>query len=169
LDLVQSIRSRANSSMARLEEDIVYSSDSRSRSGSEGVHSSHENYTFGVRSPIGQRSTSHLSQGSVSRLRGASSNPSIATPSISAPSEATSRFTARLASREREVGRLDIPTRPYEVQSDDSRADISTAAQSFITAPATLASVSGSSEPVSRSWQEASHMVDRPGTEWRPA
>ena len=170
LDLVQSIRSRANSSMARLEEDIVYSSDSRSRSGSEGLHSSNENYTFGVRSPIGQRSTSHLSQGSVSRLRGASSSPSIAAPSISAPSEATtSRLTARPNSREREVGKLDIPTPLYGVQSDDSRADISTAAQSFITVPATLASVSGSSEPVPTSWQDVSHMVDRPGTEWRPA
>lgn len=168
LDLVQSIRSRANSSMARLEEDMAFSSDSRSRSGSEGVHSSIENYTFGVRSPIGQLSASRLSSGT--RLRGTSSNPSIAAPSISAPSEATtSHFTARPTSREREVGRLDIPTRPYGIQSDDSRADISTAAESFITAPATLASASGSSEPVPASWQETSHMVDRPGTEWRPA
>lgn len=170
LDLVQSMRSRANSSMARLEEDAAYSSDSRSRSGSDGIHSSNENYTFGVRSPIGQLSASRLSQGSGSRLRGTSSNPSFVAPSVSTPSETTTaRFTVHPTSREREVGRLDIPTRPYRVQSDDSRADISTAAQSFITAPATLASASGSSEPVPASWQEASHMVDRPGTEWRPA
>ncbi|KAG1838230.1 hypothetical protein C8R48DRAFT_782462 [Suillus tomentosus] len=161
LDLVQSIRSRANSSMARLEEDTTYSSDSRSRSGSEGVHSSNENYTFGVRPPMAQRSGS--------RLRETSSNPSIYTPSISAPSEATtSRLTARPTSREREVERLDIPGRPYGGQSDDSRPDISTAAQSFITAAATLEGTSASSEPPA-SWQEVSHMVDRPGTEWRPA
>ncbi|KAG1824927.1 uncharacterized protein BJ212DRAFT_1476216 [Suillus subaureus] len=161
LDLVQSMRSRANSSMARLEEDMAFSSDSRSRSGSEGVHSSNENYTFGVKPPVGQSSGS--------RLREASSNPSIYTPSISAPSEATtSHLTARPTSREREVERLDIPRRPYGGQSDDSRPDISTAAQSFITAPATMGGTSVSSEPPA-SWQEVLHMVDRPGTEWRPA
>ncbi|KAG0692175.1 hypothetical protein DFH29DRAFT_1009200 [Suillus ampliporus] len=162
LDLVQSMRSRANSSMARLEEDMTSSSDSRSRSGSEGMHSSNENYTFGVRPYVGHSSGSHL--------REAPSNPSIFTPSISAPSEATtSRLTARPTSREREVGRLDIPTRPYGMQSDDSRPDISTAAQSFITAPATLAGSSVSGERIPASWQEVSHMVDRPDTEWRPA
>ncbi|KAG1843186.1 hypothetical protein F4604DRAFT_1596954 [Suillus subluteus] len=161
LDLVQSIRSRANSSMARLEEDMAFSSDSRSRSGSEGVHSSNENYTFGVKPPVGQSSGS--------RLREAPSSPSIYTPSISAPSEATtSHLTARPTSREREVEQLDIPGRPYGGQIDDSRPDISTAAQSFITAPATLESTSVYSEPPAN-WQEVSHMVDRPGTEWRPA
>lgn len=161
LDLVQSIRSRTNSSMARLEEDTAFSSDSRSRSGSEGVQSSNENYTFGVKPPVGQRSGS--------RLREVSSNPSISTPSISAASEATtSRLTARPTSREREVERIDIPRRPYGGQSADSRPDISTAAQSFITAAATLEGTSASSEPPA-SWQEVSHMVDRPGTEWRPA
>ncbi|KAG1717722.1 uncharacterized protein EDB91DRAFT_1189462, partial [Suillus paluster] len=124
LDLVQTMRSRANSSMARLEEDMVSSSDSRSRSGSEGVHSSNENYTFGVRP--------HVGQSSGSRLREAPSNPSFFAPSISAPSEATtSHLTARPTSCE----------------------------------PGS--SVSG--EPVPASWQEASHMFDRPGTEWRPA
>ncbi|KAG1729358.1 uncharacterized protein EDB91DRAFT_1060049 [Suillus paluster] len=162
LDLVQTMRSRANSSMARLEEDMVSSSDSRSRSGSEGVHSSNENYTFGVRP--------HVGQSSGSRLREAPSNPSFFAPSISAPSEATtSHLTARPTSCERGLRRLDIPTRPYGMQSDDSRPDISTAAQSFITAPATLAGSSVSGEPVPASWQEASHMFDRPGTEWRPA
>ncbi|KAG2358051.1 hypothetical protein BDR07DRAFT_1338138 [Suillus spraguei] len=161
LDLVQSIRSRTNSSMARLEEDTAFSSDSRSRSGSEGIQSSNENYTFGVKPPVGQRSGS--------RLREVSSNPSISTPSISAASEATtSRLTARPTSREREVERIDIPRRPYGGQSADSRPDISTAAQSFITAAATLEGTSASSEPPA-SWQEVSHMVDRPGTEWRPA
>jgi hypothetical protein len=161
LDLVQSMRSRANSSMARLEEDMAYSSDSRSRSGSEGVHSRNENYTFGVKPLVGQSSRS--------RLREAPSNPSIFTPSISAPSEATtSRLTARPTSREQGVERLDIPSRPYGGQSDNSRPDISTAAQSFITAAATLEGTSASSEPPA-SWQEVSHMVDRPGTEWRPA
>lgn len=161
LDLVQSMRSRANSSMARLEEDMAYSTDSRSRSGSEGVHSSNENYTFGVKPLVGQSSRS--------RLREATSNPSIFAPSISAPSEATtSRLTARPTSREREVEQLDIPGRPYGGQSDNSRPDISTAAQSFITAAATLEGTSASSEPPA-SWQEVSHMVDRPGTEWRPA
>lgn len=161
LDLVQSMRSRANSSMARLEEDMAFSSDSRSRSGSEGVHSSNENYTFGVKPPVGQSSGS--------RLREAISSPSMYTPSISAPSEATtSHLTARPTSREREVEQLGIPRLPYGGQIDDSRPDISTAAQSFITAAATLEGTSVSSEPPAI-WQEVSHMVDRPGTEWRPA
>jgi hypothetical protein len=62
LDLIQSMRSHANSSMARLEEDMAYSTDSRSRSGSEGVHSSNENYTFGVNPPVRQSSRSQLSE-----------------------------------------------------------------------------------------------------------
>jgi hypothetical protein len=60
LDLVQSICSRANLYMTRLEEDMAFSSDSRSRSGSEGVHNSNENYTFGVKLPVWQSSGSRL-------------------------------------------------------------------------------------------------------------
>ncbi|KIJ62393.1 hypothetical protein HYDPIDRAFT_94511 [Hydnomerulius pinastri MD-312] len=157
LDLVQSMRTRANSSMARLEEDMVYTSDSRSRSGSgsDVAHSSNENYTFGqpMRPPMRQTSSP--------RLRQTASNVS-----ISAPSEATtSRLTARPDSRERQAERLGVV---IPSGGDVSRPDISTAAQSFITAPATLAGNSDStSEQVPASWAE--HMVDRPGSEWRPA
>lgn len=161
VDLVQSIRSRANSSMARLEEDMVSTSDSgsRSRSGSAShASSSHENYTFGqpMLSPMRQTS----SQG----LRTAASNVS-----ISAPSEATtSRLTAReeSQSRERETERAGIAI--PSPRNDASQPDISTAAQSFITAPATITGTSESGVPVSSSWADATHMVDRPDTTWRP-
>ncbi|KAH7886484.1 hypothetical protein F5I97DRAFT_1807277 [Phlebopus sp. FC_14] len=156
VDLVQSMRSRANSSMARLEEDMVYSSDSRSHSGSasDGNQSSRENYTFGqpMRLPMTRTSAPRLRETSSAR-------------SLAAPSEATtSRLTARADSQERRTERLGVVIPP---RSDDSRPDISTAAQSFITAPATLAGNSDTTEHTT--WADASHMVDRPGAEWRPA
>ncbi|KIK95395.1 hypothetical protein PAXRUDRAFT_778287 [Paxillus rubicundulus Ve08.2h10] len=155
LELVQSMRTRANSSMARLEEDIVYSSDSRSGSGSASP-SVNENYTFGqpMRPPMRQMSSPRLRQ-----------TPS--SISISAPSEATtSRLTARPETREPDNERLGIDIPP---RSDDSQPDISTAAQSFITAPTTIAGTSDSSDPVPASWSETAPMVDRPHIEWRPA
>ena len=149
VELVQSIRSRTNS-MARLEEDPGQVSDSRSQSGgsaspSEGAN---ENYTFGhpIRVPMGRRTSSST------RLRPASSAPSISAPSVAT----TSAFTARAGSPER--AGIPIPPGPGS-DVDGSRPDISTAAQSFITAPATLAGTSDSSEQP-QSWGE--HMVDRP-------
>ncbi|KAL4072105.1 hypothetical protein J3A83DRAFT_4092951 [Scleroderma citrinum] len=146
VELVQSIRSRT-SSMARLEDD-AHVSDSRSHSGSasDGVQGANE-YTFGqpIRIPMGRRTSS-------TRLRPASSSPSISTPSIAT----TSAFTARPGSSEQDTDRLGIPILP---RSDESRPDISTAAQSFITAPTTLAGTSDSGEQP-HSWAE--HMVDRP-------
>jgi len=165
IELVQSsIRSRTNS-MARLEEDHdpghVSSSDSRSQSAgsasaSEGAN---ENYTFGhpIRVPMGrqQRRTSGTRV-----LRPASSAPSISAPSVAT----TSAFTARPGSPEHELeleseSELQRPGIPIPIGSHGSRPDISTAAQSFITAPATLAGTSDSSEQP-QSWAE--HMVDRP-------
>ncbi|KAG6331113.1 hypothetical protein ID866_7976 [Astraeus odoratus] len=147
IDVVQSIRSRTNS-MARLEEDPGHTSDSRSHSGSasEGVQSANENYTFGqpIRVPMGRRTSS-------TRLRPAASSPSISTPSI-----ATTAFTARPESRECDTERRGVP---IPLGSDESRPDISTAAQSFITAPATLA---GTSDTTERAPSWAEHMVDRP-------
>ena len=159
VELVQSMRTRANSSRARLEEDAVYTSDSRSRSGSAShASSSHENYTFGqpMLSPMRRASSQGLA-------------PTASNVSVSAQSEATtSRFTARqeLSPSEREAERTGIAISP---RNAESRPDISTAAQSFITAPATLAGTSDSSEPGPSSWADASHMIDRPDTQWRPA
>jgi hypothetical protein len=160
VELVQSMRTRANSSRARLEEDMVYSSDSRSHSGSVShASSSHENYTFGqpMLSPM-RRATSH------------GLLPTVSNVSISAPSEATTpRLPARQESRSREGETERAGIAIPSPGGAESRPDISTAAQSFITAPATIAGTSDSSEPISSSWADASHMVDRPGTEWRPA
>ncbi|KAF9236138.1 hypothetical protein BU15DRAFT_50518 [Melanogaster broomeanus] len=155
LELVQAMRTRANSSITRLEEDMVYSSDSRSHSGSAS-QISNENYTFGqpMRLPTRQVSSP--------RLRTTTSSVS-----ISAPSEATtSRFTARPESQEHDTERLGIPIPP---RPDDTRPDISTAAQSFVTAPATIAGTSDTSDHIPAIWTEAAHMVDRPNTAWRPA
>ncbi|KAH7907435.1 hypothetical protein BJ138DRAFT_1014511 [Hygrophoropsis aurantiaca] len=174
LELVQSMRSRANSSMARLEEDMM-SSDSRSRSGSDAIHSSQENYTFGhPMQPLPPRiPVSPPSEASSDRvLHEVPSTISISAPSISAPSEATtSMFTARPDSQERqpEAGRLGIaiPVRGTMSPGGTSNADISTAAQSFITAPATLAGTSDSGEGVPHHWTDVSHMVERENSEWR--
>ncbi|KAG8215599.1 hypothetical protein J3R82DRAFT_3451 [Butyriboletus roseoflavus] len=160
VELVQLMRTRANSSMARLEEDIVYTSDSRSHSGSPShAGSSQENYTFG------QPMLSPMHPASSQNLCTTASNVS-----VSAPSEATtSRLTARLESRSRERDAERAGIAIPSPRSDESRPDISTAAQSFITAPATITGRSESSEPVPSSWADATHMVDRPGTTWRPA
>ena len=160
VELVQSMRTRANSSRARLEDDMVYTSDSRSHSGSVShASSSHENYTFG--------------QPMLSPMRRASSQgqlPTASNLSISAPSEATtSRLTARQESRSRERQTERAGIAIPSPGGGESRPDISTAAQSFITAPATIAGTSDSSEAVPSSWADASHMVDRPDTDWRPA
>ncbi|KAH7921692.1 hypothetical protein BV22DRAFT_1132073 [Leucogyrophana mollusca] len=174
LDLVQSMRSRANSSMARLEEDMVYSSDARSRSGSDAVHSSQENYTFGhpmrhlaPREGAPTLPTSPASDDSSERVL----HEVPSSISISAPSEATtSRFTARPESQEREpeIGRLGIPIPTRDIPpSESSNPDISTAAQSFITAPATLAGTSDSGEGLPPHWTDVSHMVEREDSEWK--
>ena len=162
VELVQSMRTRANSSRARLEEDNLDTSDSRSRSGSAShASSSHENYTFG--------------QPMLSPMRRASSQgfrPTASTVSVSAPSEATtSRLTARQESRsrEREEGTGQRAGIAIPQRSDESRPDISTAAQSFITAPATIAGTSDSSDPVPSTWVDTSHMVDRPDAQLRLA
>ena len=168
VELVQAIRSRANSSVARLEEDAAYTSDSRSRSGSAShASSSHENYTFGQPMLAPMRRTS--SQG----LRATASNVSVSAPSEATTSHLTARQTlqSRSPSRSREyapeaerVG-VAVPA----ARHDESRQDLSTAAQSFITAPATIAGTSDSGEPVPSIWADTSHMVDRPGSPWRPA
>ncbi|KAI5999094.1 hypothetical protein EDD15DRAFT_2527946 [Pisolithus albus] len=147
-DVVQAIRSRTNS-MVRLEEDPGHISDSRShsgsaRSGSESARSANGEYTFGqpIRLPMHRPLSS-------SRLRPASSTPSIGT---------TSAFTARpgLSPRERSGERTGIP---ILAERDESRPETSTATQSFVTAPTTL---TGTSESTAQapSWPET--MVERP-------
>ncbi|KAI6008835.1 hypothetical protein F5J12DRAFT_905195 [Pisolithus orientalis] len=137
LDVVQAIRSRT-SSMARLEEDPGHISDSRSHSGSAGSGSG------SARSATGEPLSS-------SRLRPASSTPSIAT---------TSAFTARpdAGPREHSGERSGIA---IPAGRGESRPDISTAAQSFVTAPTTLAGTVISDQ--APSWPET--MVDKPQIE----
>ncbi|KAI6144490.1 hypothetical protein BKA82DRAFT_4178517 [Pisolithus tinctorius] len=150
LDVVQAIRSRT-SSMARLEEDPGHISDSRSHSGSAGsgsgsARSATGEYTFGqpIRLPMHRPLSS-------SRLRPASSTPSIAT---------TSAFTARpdAGPREHSGERSGIA---IPAGRSESRPDISTAAQSFVTAPTTLAGTVISDQ--APSWPET--MVDKPQIE----
>ncbi|KAF5368090.1 hypothetical protein D9758_004410 [Tetrapyrgos nigripes] len=218
-------RSRANSSMARLEEDSPYFSDrtgshSRSGSGSDAL----ENYTFGQpipgnplrtqwrnredrvveeepQSPTSSRASGDVPAprqteeqehevpvepivGSAHALRPSQSNLSAGTaPSLFAssagyppslpPSEPT--LHGHDEGREPEPsGGLAIPGSAQREASPptstSSPPDISTAAASFITGPATIegATTDDSGRTVS-SWGDISHMVDRAGGTWRPA
>ena len=160
VELVQSMRTRANSSRARLEEDVVYTSDSHSGSGSAShASSSHENYTFGQPMLLPMRRASS-SQG----LRLTPSNVSVSAPSEATTSRSTTHPESRSREREPERTGLAIPS-----PSVESRPDISTAAQSFITAPATIAGTSDSGDVVPHTWADTSHMVDRPGAHLPPA
>jgi hypothetical protein len=111
LELVQTaIRSRANSSMARLEEDSPYSSDARTHSRS-GSASTNENYTFGhplrlQRPALEQRLEEEPSESSAHspkkqqpsspsqlQLYESHSSLSVGTPSSHPPSEVTSQLS----------------------------------------------------------------------------
>ncbi|KAJ4493554.1 hypothetical protein C8J55DRAFT_554991 [Lentinula edodes] len=194
LELVQgAVRSRANSSMARLEEDSPYYSDrthSRSASGSDGLMSSQENYTFGQPLPFRAHQdqveeegrvyepSSPASQTAGPELHGVHSKQSLAPSSLFAPSERVppslhpsevtmhqelpnepSGFAIPVAQR---------PAGPESMSEQSSPPDISTAAASFVTAPATLGSTdeSGRTPP---SWNNVTDMVDRSDGTWRPA
>ncbi|EGN97609.1 hypothetical protein SERLA73DRAFT_169901 [Serpula lacrymans var. lacrymans S7.3] len=181
LDLVQAIRSRANSSVARLEEEVVYSSDARSHSGSasDGMLSSAENYTFGhpLRTELHEEAAVDEPRVEVpelsSRLHEAPSAASISAPS-ERPSEVTvSRSPERAQSPEHQPERLGIPIPTTGVtggaESGSSHPDISTAAQSFVTAPATIVGTSSSGRTQASWAAEDSHMVDRSESTWNPA
>ncbi|KAJ7472121.1 hypothetical protein FB451DRAFT_314325 [Mycena latifolia] len=193
LELVQgAVRLRANSSMARLEED---SSDGRanthSRSGSgsvSGPSSGGENNTFGhpLRSrwhdapeqPQEETSTPAPAAGSPggspARLQPSQSRTSVfSTPSTQQPSE---RTVSRPPSAERLMAEsAGIPIiragdhdNGYGGSFTSSYPDISTAPQSFVTAPATVeGSTTESSGRTISSWGATSHMVDRSQGTWR--
>ncbi|KAF8057536.1 hypothetical protein FPV67DRAFT_1677321 [Lyophyllum atratum] len=200
LELVQTaIRSRANSSMARLEEDSYYSSDGRthSRSGSGSV-SANENYTFGqpMRMHFPARDEGPLEEEEVAAapepetqtqeptLRHSLSDLSFAgPPQPNAPEETT---TGRTFEAPPEMvfetpapsSPMDIPARsgsaaapagPPSDSATSSPPDISTAAESFVTAPATITGTTESSGRTISSWGDVTHMVDRSDAAWRPA
>lgn len=205
LELVQTaIRSRANSSMARLEEDSYYSDGrTHSRSGSGSV-SANENYTFGqpmrmhlpVREqerveeePVTPESESepqtHLS---LHRSISIISFPGPHQPAYS--SAQTSMQSQRHPSPDLEPvsispeansvnsgpsSAVEIPRSPIHKTGHptdsvtSSLPDISTAPESFVTAPATIEGMTESSGRTISSWGDLSRMVDRPDAAWRPA
>ncbi|KAJ3772517.1 hypothetical protein FB446DRAFT_48638 [Lentinula raphanica] len=196
LELVQgAMRSRANSSMARLEEDSPYHSDrthSRSASGSDGLMSSQENYTFGQRLPFrayqdqvkeetrSPEPLSPTSQATNPQLREMQSQQSLDTPSLFAPSEAAPPSlhpseTTMHQDPHNEPSGLAIPgaQRPNALEptsEQSSPPDISTAAASFVTAPVTVeGSTTDESGRTPSSWGGITHMVDRSDGTWRPA
>ena len=155
IELVQSARIRANSSMARLEEDT--SSPDHSRSGSSV--NGNENHTFGV--PLLPPRESAEEQ--IEEVPAPRPDEEVVEPELR-PS------TSNVPPSQRTVS----PTRYLEVPSGNgngngapsvcSHPGISTAAPSFVTDPATL---EGSTESHARTVSSAhGHMME--GT-WRPA
>ncbi|KAF7304690.1 OPT oligopeptide transporter [Mycena kentingensis (nom. inval.)] len=191
------MRIRANSSMARLEEDSgsehgrsrsgsVANTHSRSGSGSDGLMSSGaENNTFGhpiraqtgvahlAPSPVPEASSEHSDAGShyaeaQERLQPSPSRTSVfSTPSVATQQAPRSEQTI---SRPPSVGQLapeprgvPIPiirtTQDDDVVSSSSYADLSSAPQSFVTAPVTIeGATTDSSGRTVGSW-EGTHMV----------
>ncbi|KAF7309724.1 OPT oligopeptide transporter [Mycena indigotica] len=194
------MRIRANSSMARLEEDMNSepgrsrsgsnaNTHSRSGSGSDGLMSSGENNTFGhplrtqwhdvagvPPSPVPEGSSEHSDNASDmsdhqevehSQLQPAQSRSTV----FSAPSFVTEQPSEGTISRSPSAGRvapepagIPIPiirtglAPPEGGESSSSYPDLSSAPQSFVTAPATIegATTESSGRTVS-SW-DASHM-----------
>jgi hypothetical protein len=131
-------------------------------------------------------------------LHGSRSNVSVGVPSSHHPSEATSMQPSEdtvqrlptpvhqsspeteyhsLAPTETEAIDIPVPIRGRDGDRDDpissvtsTQPDISTAAPSFVTAPATVVGTTESSggRTVS-SWGDITHMVDRADSAWRPA
>ncbi|KAL0581264.1 hypothetical protein V5O48_000747 [Marasmius crinis-equi] len=206
LDLVQNtvMRTRANSSMARLEEDTDRTHSRSGSSSSAMVSSGGENNTFGhpiPRRPQWQQREQRVSEEeepptpgvtetlgipdvvepeappqSPSRaLREVGSDLSGNAPSVQ-PSEPTVHGTeADQAAHEEPAGGMAIPGRgqstggPDVLSAQSSHADISTAAASFVTVPATIATTTDDSGRTVSSWPGVSNMLDRPDTTWRPA
>lgn len=171
LELVQTtLRSRANSSMARLEEDMSYNSDARSRSGS-GTGSSNENHTFG-QPLMAPRESAEDRIEEVSIPRSESPQELHHSPSHAseiAPSERPSQRTMSPHRQEQIAQVAGQPVYNGSAPSQSSHPDISTAAPSFITAPATHEGTSESSDRTVSSYAGISHMVDRSDGTWRPA
>jgi hypothetical protein len=139
-------RARANSSMARLEEDVPYSSDthSHSRSGSDAIASSQENYTFGqpppghplhpLRTQV-QLEPSDESQagGSIPTVTRVASSEVLVSSSTSGPSSGRQSEHTTSAATERE--------KPHEGEEASthtgpgSHPDVSTVVPSVVTDP----------------------------------
>jgi hypothetical protein len=193
VDLAQSARrSRANSSMARLEEDIPYFSDvhSHSRSGSDAL-SSGENYTFGI-PPFGHplhplRAQAHSAGGdtqagegiptvtrteSSSQLQPSPSNLSVTAPSEHHSEQTVTNNTEKAPERPEPVEEPAGRIYPGDVDPSvtSSHPDISTASPSFVTTPPTVEGTTESSSGMQpSSWGGMSRMVEKPGGPWGPA
>lgn len=149
LELV-TMRSRASSSMARLEEDPAYHSDARSGSGSSNENGfSNENYTFGQPLMPPRESAEHQVEVYVSRPDSPSHRShSLSDVSAMASSEGPSQQTVSPTHREQatELAGVPIPGGGRLAPNVGSQPDISSAAPSFVTDPATQASTSESSQ-----------------------
>ncbi|KAJ7641729.1 hypothetical protein FB45DRAFT_361259 [Roridomyces roridus] len=185
VELVQ--RLRANSSMARLEEDTSDRANTHSRSGSasDAMPSSGENHTFGHPLRMEWRDETHSEsevaapapaliapasrEVSPQRLQPSQSRLSVfSAPSTQQPSE---RTVSRPPSTERQMAEAaGIPIIRHDNASEttsESYPDISSAPQSFVTAPATIEG--GTTESSGRtisSWGGTSHMRDPSQGTW---
>lgn len=181
LELVQTVmRSRANSSMARLEEDVYYSdgrTHSRSGSGSDAVQSSGENNTFGhpihpLRSQWQNREErveEVVEPPSPHPLRESHSNLSVSAPSQRPSDRTASPLPQQELETREDSANLLSPRYEPTLSERSSHPDISTAAPSFITAPVTIEGATDDSGRTLSSWGGVSHMVDRSDNAWRPA
>lgn len=160
VELVQNARTRANSSMARLEEDMSSPSHSRSGSNTGSSVNGNENHTFGIPLlPPRESAEERIEEVPISRP--------------DSPVEQQLHHSASNVPSEHPSQRTVSPSRHLEVYSGgsgdfapsvSSHPGISTAAPSFVTDPATL---EGSTESSGRTVSSAhGHMVE--GT-WRPA
>ncbi|KII84855.1 hypothetical protein PLICRDRAFT_57382 [Plicaturopsis crispa FD-325 SS-3] len=183
LELVQTaMRSRANSSMARLEEDMTSytGSHSRSGSGSDGVLSSPENHTFGH--PL-RAQWAREEQEAANRISEERSEEGSRTGSPTQPTQPPPREPSPVASASASVPPsehtashepagipiIQAPAPSEPSGGSSSHPDISTAAASFVTAPVTVEGQTDSSGRTLSSWGGVSHMPEPSGGTWRPA
>ena len=151
LELVQTTaRLRANSSMARLEEDLSYHSDSPSQPSSANG-SGNENHTFGHPMFAPRESA----EGRTREAPGQStSNLSVIAASERHSQRTMSSSQQELVETTGEHGGASL------APSMGSRPDINITAPSFVTEPTTQEGTSGSSERTESTYAEVSHMVD---------
>ncbi|KIY49636.1 hypothetical protein FISHEDRAFT_14679, partial [Fistulina hepatica ATCC 64428] len=179
-------RSRANSSMARLEEDVPYHSDrtdSRSGSSSDARASSNENHTFGHPLPLrtqwqrqDEERVEEVSEPPTPSLLDReeeppeSSRPPTPDVDVAADVDVDSAYSQALdPSRPPTRSGVSVQLAP---SASESGADISTAAQSFVTAPASVEDTNESSAGMRTlsSWGEFERAMDTAGGgSWRPA
>ncbi|KAI8977777.1 hypothetical protein BD414DRAFT_155356 [Trametes punicea] len=163
------VRSRANS-LVRLS-DSPYASTS-----SEAVLSSPENHTFGH--PLREQWRAEEASHGISDIAEAAVPLPPSQPGSGSESSQQELYTARstisqapsaqqsIVSVATERGGMPIAGRAQQPAHQESMADISTAPQSFITAPATVGSATSSSGRTQTTWGTMDHYTH--GSDWRP-